>query len=126
MVSSDRLSHGPDGGVWITDFYREIIEDYSAIPRYLQQQYGVTNGKDHGRIWRLTADGTSSVPQDTPSSDMSRLSVDELALEVGSDLFWRRQTARRLLTDHTLTDVEVASAVLRSSPWLSKRATRRP
>ena len=44
------LSHGPDGAVWITDFYREIIEDYSAIPRYLQQQYGLTNGTDRGRI----------------------------------------------------------------------------
>ena len=32
------LSHAPDGSVFIADFYREIIEDYSAIPRYLQQQ----------------------------------------------------------------------------------------
>jgi putative heme-binding domain-containing protein len=28
----------------ICDFYREIIEDYSAIPRHLQQQYGVITG----------------------------------------------------------------------------------
>src|ERR1051325_507798 len=34
------LTHGPDGSIWITDYYREIIEDYSAIPRHLQQQYG--------------------------------------------------------------------------------------
>ncbi|WP_397568750.1 PVC-type heme-binding CxxCH protein [Schlesneria sp. T3-172] len=89
------LSHGPDGSVWVTDFYREIIEDYSAIPRYLQQQYGVTNGKDRGRIWKITSDQTHPVP----SADMSRLTADELAAEVGSELFWRRETARRLLIE---------------------------
>jgi len=98
------MSHGPDGCVWITDFYREIIEDYSAIPRYLQQQYGVTNGKDHGRIWRLVADTPSSVP----AFDMSNLTADELAREVGSELFWRRQTSRRLLAEHKLSETELA------------------
>ena len=118
------LAHGPDGCVWITDFYREIIEDYSAIPRYLQQQYGVTNGKDHGRIWRLVADrsharqsvgvspkahGLATVATE---HDMSRLSASELAREVGSDLFWRRQTARRLLTERKAIDAAPALAKL--------------
>ncbi len=47
------LAHSPQGGIAIVDFYREIIEDYSAIPRHLQQQYGVINGRDRGRIWLL-------------------------------------------------------------------------
>lgn len=47
------LAHGPDGAIWIVDMYREIIEDYSAVPRYMQQQYGVNHGADRGRIWRL-------------------------------------------------------------------------
>ena len=49
------LTHTPDGNMAICDFYREIIEDYSAIPRHLQQQYGVMNGHDRGRIWILEA-----------------------------------------------------------------------
>ncbi len=89
------LSHGPDGCVYIADFYREIIEDYSAIPRYLQQQYGLSHGKNYGRIWRIAAKN----PPPLPSPDMSKLSPEELAAEVGSALFWRRQTARRLLTE---------------------------
>ncbi len=44
------LAHTPTGKIVISDFYREIIEDYSAIPRYLQQQYGVVNGHDRGRL----------------------------------------------------------------------------
>lgn len=47
------LRVGPDGALYIVDMYREIIEDYSAIPRHLQQQYGLLKGTGHGRIWRL-------------------------------------------------------------------------
>jgi putative membrane-bound dehydrogenase-like protein len=102
------LSHGPDGCVWITDFYREIIEDYSAIPRYLQQQYGVTNGKDHGRIWRIAPVESRS----TPAADMSRLTPSELAQEVASPLHWRRETARRLIVERKLVDSTAALKVL--------------
>lgn len=49
------LAHTPEGHMAIVDFYREIIEDYSAIPRHLQQQYGLINGRDRGRIWILEA-----------------------------------------------------------------------
>ena len=89
------LSHAPDGAIWIVDFYREIIEDYSAIPRYLQQQYGLVNGRDRGRIWRLSH---TQAPA-SPAADMSRLGSDELVGELGSQRFWRRQTARRLLIE---------------------------
>ena len=89
------LSHGPDGAMYITDFYREIIEDYSAIPRYLQQLYGLTNGMHHGRIWRLTH---NDAPQ-TPPADMSNLLDKQLAKEVGNPHAWRRETARRLLIE---------------------------
>lgn len=89
------LAHAPDGSLFITDFYREIIEDYSAIPRYLQQQYGLDAGREHGRIWRLTH--TEIKP--TPAADMSRLTAEQLAAEVASPHFWRRQTARRLLVE---------------------------
>ena len=89
------LTHGPDGSIWITDYYREIIEDYSAIPRHLQQQYGLYNGHDRGRIYRLTHPAAPHAP----SADMSKLNAKALARECGSPLFWRRQTAQRLLVE---------------------------
>ena len=49
----NNLRVGPDGALYVIDMYREIIEDYSAIPRYMQQQYGLLNGNDKGRIWRV-------------------------------------------------------------------------
>ena len=89
------LSIGPEGAIYIADFYREIIEDYSAIPRYLQQQYGLDDGRDHGRVWRLVHKDMPS-PQ---SSKMAKLNNTELGSELFSPRFWRRQTARRLLAE---------------------------
>jgi len=89
------LTHGPDGSIWITDYYREIIEDYSAIPRHLQQQYGVYAGHDRGRVYRLTH---QEAPR-PPSTDMSKLDAKALARECVSPLLWRRQTAQRLLAE---------------------------
>ena len=89
------LTHGPDGSIWVTDYYREIIEDYSAIPRHLQQQYGVYAGHDRGRIYRLTH---RDAPR-APVADMSTLETEALARECASPLFWRRQTAQRLLVE---------------------------
>jgi putative membrane-bound dehydrogenase-like protein len=100
------LLHGPDGSIWVADYYREIIEDYSAIPRHLQQQYGLYAGHDRGRIYRLTH---RDAPR-PPASDMSRLDASALARECASPLLWRRQTAHRLLAERHATN---AAAQLR-------------
>lgn len=93
------LTHGPDACIWVTDYYREIIEDYSAIPRHLQQQYGVYSGHDRGRIYRLTH---RDAPH-SPPADMSGLDKKVLARECASPIFWRRQTAQRLLVERQQT-----------------------
>jgi len=89
------LHHTPDGSIAIIDFYREIIEDYSAIPRHLQQQYGVINGRDRGRIWLLTKAGHKPAL----GAKMDALDDAELLRELESEGYWRRQTARRLLIE---------------------------
>ena len=102
------LSHGPDGAIWIVDFYREIIEDYSAIPRYLQQQYGVVNGQDRGRVWRLVHDAMPNAP---PVA-MAALSGSELTKELTSTYSWRRRTAQRLLMERQLKNESPSLAAL--------------
>ncbi|HUS36303.1 MAG TPA: PVC-type heme-binding CxxCH protein, partial [Verrucomicrobiae bacterium] len=91
------LTHGPDGSIYVVDYYREIIEDYSAIPRHLQQQYGVYNGHDWGRVYRLTH-------RDAPAAaraDMSGMGTEQLAGECANSLLWRRQTAQCLLVERS-------------------------
>jgi putative membrane-bound dehydrogenase-like protein len=108
------LAHAPDGGIAVVDFYREIIEDYSAIPRYLQQQYGLDHGKDRGRIWKVVPEA----PVAAVSADMSGLSSPRLVAELAGERFWRRQTARRLLTERRATaQVDgIAKLVTASTP----------
>jgi putative membrane-bound dehydrogenase-like protein len=98
------LAHAPDGSISIVDFYREIIEDYSAIPRYLQQQYGLVNGREHGRLWRLSA--TDALSSSTP--DLGRFTSAELVNEVAGQTHWRRQTARRLLIERSPRETAAA------------------
>jgi putative membrane-bound dehydrogenase-like protein len=100
------LSHGPDGAVWIVDYYREIIEDYSAIPRHLQQQYGLYRGHDRGRIYRLT----HSEAKPLPSPNLGGLSNKELVMNLTSGSIWRRETAKRLLLER---DAREAVATVR-------------
>lgn len=89
------LTHGPDGAIYVVDYYREIIEDYSAIPRHLQQQYGVYAGHDRGRIYRLTHRELPS----PPAADMSALDAAALVRECASTRHWRRLTAQRMLAE---------------------------
>ncbi len=90
------LRAGPHGALHIVDMYREIIEDYSAIPRFLQQQYGLDKGHAHGRLWRLLPEDARLEPR--PVNLAGRSSTD-LAHATGSPIAWRRHTAQRLLVE---------------------------
>ncbi len=92
------LSIGPDGAIYIVDMYREIVEDFSAIPRYLQQLYveSLVNGQDHGRIWRLVH-GPTRDARTEPKLHLT--STDELVRHLAHPNHWWRETAQRLLIE---------------------------
>lgn len=89
------LSVGPDGALYIVDMYREIIEDYSAIPRYLQQQYGLITGHDRGRLWRVVAEGAARGSR----PDLATATTPKLVEELSNPNPWWRQTAQRLIVE---------------------------
>ena len=97
------LTTGPDGALYVVDMYRDIIEDYSAIPRHLQQVYvkSLIAGADRGRIWRIVPDGTSSIAE----VQMNRASGAELVKHLASSNGWSRKTAQRLLVQRGGTSV---------------------
>jgi putative membrane-bound dehydrogenase-like protein len=82
------LTHTPEGHIAICDFYREIIEDYSAIPRHLQQQYGVINGNDRGRIWILETGGNARHEPTAAEAKILRLreNDDSSGIDPAADL----------------------------------------
>jgi len=91
------VTTGPDGALYVVDMYREIIEDYSAIPRYLQQLYvkSLVAGAERGRIWRIVPEGTPNVAH----LDLSSGPVSRLVAELANPNAWRRATAQRLLVE---------------------------
>ena len=98
------LRTGSDGALYIVDMYREIIEDYSAIPRFLQQQYGLDRGRDKGRIWRLIANDVPSAKSLVSFTAGLRfvhhLSSEKLVELLESPNVWNRNAAQRLLLEN--------------------------
>ena len=96
---------GPDGAVWVADWYSFIIQHN---PRPDGFKMGVGNAYEtdlrdytHGRIYRV---GWKEAPAYTPIS-LSKERPNELVAALkNSNLFWR-QHAQRLLVERDQTDV---------------------
>ncbi|WP_339709501.1 PVC-type heme-binding CxxCH protein [uncultured Kriegella sp.] len=110
-VSPVEAKVGPDGSVWVADWYNFIVQ-HNPTPRADRGGYDAENGKGNayvnplrdksrGRIWRV-------VPKS--STDYKSISIDknepgELLKALSNDnMFWRL-TAQRLLVERGNTDV---------------------
>jgi putative membrane-bound dehydrogenase-like protein len=96
---------GPDGAVWVADWYNFIIQHNPTPPGF---QNGKGNAyenplrdKKHGRIYRVVYEGAPPAQRMT----LSRERPAELVQALRNDnLFWRL-TAQRLLVERANTDV---------------------
>jgi putative membrane-bound dehydrogenase-like protein len=106
------LTLGPDGAIYVLDFYREVIETPLSLPDDLKRQLNLES-RGRGRIWRIA-------PHNAPVGrlpDFTRLSIPELADELFGSNPWRRMTAQRLLLTRDPGEVTRAvSARLGASP----------
>lgn len=104
-VSPVEAKAGPDGAVWILDWYNFIIQ-HNPTPTPERGGYAAENGKGnayenplrdktHGRIWRVVyREGKKSA-----KLELSKDKPAELVKALGNDnLFWRL-TAQRLLVE---------------------------
>ena len=110
------IKQGPDGALYILDFYNGIIQDSNWTGRgtYLRtkiEQYGLDKVTNHGRVWRLRYDG---VPGTAPASAPTRPGIPgielskawprmndetpaQLVAHLSNPIGWWRDTAQRLL-----------------------------
>ncbi len=113
-----QLSVGPDGALYVVDMYREIIEDYSAIPRFLQQQYGLTKGQHHGRLWRIAPKNTA-IPE-TPAIEVA--DTQQLLARLGhANPWWRSVAARLLVALHPEDATAPLEQISRDAPTAQAR-----
>lgn len=80
---------GPDGALYIADWYNPIIGHYQASFRHPDRD------KTHGRIWRVTAKGRAL----TPPPQLANASLPQLLEQLKSPDRWTRQFAKRALAD---------------------------
>jgi len=92
---------GPDGALYVMDFYRLVIEHPEWMSTEAQKSPDLTKGIDRGRIYRIVPDGS---PAPKPVK-LGAASNSELVRELANPVVWWRRTAQRLLVDRKAVDV---------------------
>ncbi|WP_089321352.1 PVC-type heme-binding CxxCH protein [Pontibacter ummariensis] len=110
-VSPVEAKVGPDGAVWVLDWYNFIIQ-HNPTPSPERGGYQAENGagnayenplrdKSHGRIWRVV----HKQAKDHEPIELDKEDTGQLLEALGNDnMFWRL-TAQRLLVERGKTDV---------------------
>src|SRR6185295_2893135 len=91
---------GPDGAIYIADWYNPIIGHYQASFRHPDRD------KAHGRIWRVTAKGKAPVK----APNLAAMTTPELLEQLKSTERWPRVQSRRVLADRPQEEVLAATA----------------
>ncbi|NND08878.1 MAG: c-type cytochrome [Saprospiraceae bacterium] len=98
---------GPDGSVFVLDYYRKIIEHPEWLSDEVIQSGDLYVGMDQGRIYRISPEGTDAM------SFLDRLTLGDANLEtlvshLANPNIWWRTHAQRLLMDRLDPDVSSA------------------
>jgi len=96
--------NGPDGGLYIVDMYRGVLQHRIYMTSFLRAQVeerGLETPLGLGRIYRIVPDDASV----GGTRDLSNARNEELAALLESPNGWRRDTAQRLLVERRASDV---------------------
>lgn len=101
---------GPDGGLWIADMYRLVIEHPEWIAPERQAELDLRSGRDRGRIYRVIRRGTN--PEVPKLSDLStREWVEQLNSDNGAVRDWAQQ---QLIWNRDVDSVSILEPMLDS------------
>jgi putative membrane-bound dehydrogenase-like protein len=88
---------GPDGNLYVTDMYRETIEQPESIPEELKKNIDFMSGYNKGRIFRISP--VHPLRQRDLKPRLGKATSAELVQLLASTSGWHRQTAHRLLIE---------------------------
>jgi len=88
------LTIGPDGALYVADFYREVIETPISLPDDIKRKLNLES-RGRGRIWRIVPEGFAR----NKKPSLYKESVEDLVKHLGHANSWWRLTAQRLLVE---------------------------
>jgi putative membrane-bound dehydrogenase-like protein len=89
-------ANGPDGALYVVDFYRQIVEHPEWIRKDLMNDQALfAAGSDRGRIYRIVRENAKAAPKPRLRAAASA----DLVREVANPNRWWRVTAQRLLVE---------------------------
>ncbi|QHT66757.1 c-type cytochrome [Rhodocytophaga rosea] len=92
------LYTGPDGAMYVVDYYRQIIEHPEWMAEDVVKSGALYNGTDKGRIYRISK--RDAKPADwTKGLSLGDATDDQLIEYLASSNIWWRRNAQRLLID---------------------------
>ncbi len=91
------LTTGPDGALYVVDFYRRWVEHPAFVAESLRGGVDWRQGAGHGRIWKVSRRENTWPPRPQPQLD--KLPTLELVRHLESPNGWRRDTTHRLLLE---------------------------
>lgn len=93
------LATGPDGALYVIDFYREMVEHPQFVPEDVRQKVEFRRWNNRGRIWRILPKSEAGPKVASPSPSLGKSSTAELVAHLGRPNGWWRDTAQRLLVE---------------------------
>jgi putative membrane-bound dehydrogenase-like protein len=88
------LTVGPDGALYVADFYREVIETPLSLPDDIKQKVNLES-RARGRIWRIVPEGK----RDRRRPSLRKAPTEELVRHLADANVWWRLTSQRLLIE---------------------------
>lgn len=92
---------GPDGALYIVDYYRKYVEHPDYVPEGLEGKFDLREGTGKGRIYRVFHSGSKVVGKPRLKDAKSA----ELVRQLSNPNLWWRITAQRLLVERQDTSV---------------------
>ena len=89
---------GPDGALYVVDFYRQIIEGPEFMSEDVLKKVNLYNGTGTGRIYRISA-SDAAPPKWTNGLHLGQSTDEELVKKLDDKNIWWRNNAQRLLVD---------------------------
>ncbi len=89
---------GPDGALYVIDYYRQIIEHPEWMSEEMLQSGQLYEGTDQGRIYRITPKGTPP-PSFMHETLLGKADDETLVQTLTHDNIWWRRHAQRMLID---------------------------